>query len=63
MVTLRIDIQAVADDPEAMNILLQTERDQATEPEETSARRLLPALCSFLKKRFPEREEPLHLAA
>ena len=57
MVRFRIDIEAVAGDPNAMNILLKTETNQATEPEEASARRLLPALRNLLKTGFPESDE------
>ena len=57
MVRLRIDIEAVADDPEALNILLKAERNQAAEAEETAAQRLLPALRNLLKTRFPDSDE------
>jgi hypothetical protein len=63
MVRFRIDIEAVADDPKAVNILLKTERDHAAEAEETAARRLLPALRELLKRRFPESDEPQKAAA
>jgi hypothetical protein len=57
MVRFRIDIEAVADDPKALNILLKAERDQAAEAEETAAKRLLPALRDLLKRRFSEGDE------
>jgi hypothetical protein len=57
MVRFRIDIEAVADDPKALNVLLKAERDQAAEAEETAARHLLPALRNLLKKRFPDSDE------
>jgi len=57
MVSFRIDIEAVADDPKALNILLKAERDQAAEAEETAAKRLLPALRDLLKRRFSDSDE------
>lgn len=57
MVSFRIDIEAVADDPKALNILLKAERKQAAEAEETAAKRLLPALRDLLKRRFSESDE------
>lgn len=57
MVRFRIDIEAVADDPKALNILLKTESNQAAEAEETAAQRLLPALRDLLKNGFPESDE------
>jgi hypothetical protein len=57
MVRFRIDIEAVADDPKALNILLKTESNQAAEAEETAAQRLLPALRDLLKTGFPESDE------
>jgi hypothetical protein len=57
MVRFRIDIEAVADDPKALTILLKAERDQVAEAEETAARRLLPALRDLLKRRFSEGDE------
>jgi hypothetical protein len=57
MVSFRIDIEAVADDPKALNILLKAERNQAAEAEETAAKRLLPALRDLLKRRFSESDE------
>ena len=57
MVRFRIDIEAVAGDPEAVNILLKTESNQAAEAEEQSARRLLPALRDLLQTRFAESDE------
>jgi hypothetical protein len=57
MVTFRIDIEAVTDDPKALNILLKAEKNQAAEAEETAAQRLLPALRNLLKTRFSDSEE------
>ena len=57
MVRFRIDIEAVAGDPKAVNILLKTENNQAAEAEEESARRLLPALRDLLQTRFGESDE------
>ena len=57
MVRFRIDIEAVADDPKALNILLKAEKNQAAEAEETAAQRLLPALRNLLKNRFSDSEE------
>jgi hypothetical protein len=57
MVSFRIDIEAVADDPKALNILLKAERNEAAEAEETAAKRLLPALRDLLKRRFSESDE------
>ena len=57
MVTFRIDIEAVANDPEALNILLKAEKNHAAEAEETAAQRLLPALRNLLKNRFPDSDE------
>ena len=57
MVRFRIDIEAVADDPKALNILLKTESNQAAEAEETAAQRLLPVLRDVLKTGFPESDE------
>lgn len=57
MVTFRIDIEAVADDPKALNILLKAEKNQAAEAEETAAQRLLPALRNLLKNRFADSDE------
>ena len=56
MVRLVIDIEAAADDPKALNILLKTNSNQPAEAEETAARRLLPALRDLLKAGFPESE-------
>jgi hypothetical protein len=56
MVRLRIDIEAVAGDPKALNILLKTERNQAAEVEDKVARRLLPALRELLQTRFADKE-------
>ncbi len=57
MVRFRIDIEAVADDPKALNILLKTESYQAAEAEEAAAQRLLPVLRDVLKTGFPESDE------
>jgi len=57
MVRFRIDIEAVADDPKALNILLKTESNEAAEAEETAAQRLLPALRDLLKTGFPQGDE------
>jgi hypothetical protein len=57
MVTFRIDIEAVANDPKALNILLKAEKNQAAEAEETAAQRLLPALRNLLKNRFADSDE------
>jgi hypothetical protein len=57
MVTFRIDIEAVADDPKALNILLKAEKNQAAEAEENAAQRLLPALRNLLKNRFADSDE------
>jgi len=57
MVTFRIDIEAVADDPKALNILLKAEKSQAAEAEENAAQRLLPALRNLLKNRFADSDE------
>jgi hypothetical protein len=63
MVRFLIEIEAGADDPKAVNILLKTERKQPTEIEETDARGLLPALRDLLKRRFPESDESQQPAA
>ena len=57
MVRLRIDIEAVASDPKALNILLKTEMNQASEAEDQAARRLLPALRDLLQSRFAESDD------
>ena len=57
MVRFVIDIEAVAGDAKAVNIVLKTQREQPAEVEETAARRLLPALCDLAKARFPEDDE------
>ena len=57
MVRFVIDIEAVADDPKAVNILLKTKSDQAAEAEETTAQRLLPVLRDLLQTGFPENDE------
>jgi hypothetical protein len=54
MVRFVIDIEADARDPEAVNIMLKTQRNEPTEAEETAARRLLPALRDLPKSKFPE---------
>jgi hypothetical protein len=54
MVRFVIDIEADAGDPEAVNILLKTQRNEPAEVEETAARRLLPALCDLAKAGFAE---------
>lgn len=63
MVTFRIDIEAIADDPKALNILLKAEKNQAAEAEETAAQRLLPALRNLLKNRFSDSDESREPAA
>ena len=63
MVRFRIDIEAVAGDPRAINILLKTESNQAGEAEEESARRLLPALRDLLQTRFAVSDESRQPAA
>ena len=57
MVRLRIDIEAAAGDPKAVNILLKDERNQAAEAEEIAAEHLLPALRALLQTRFPDSDE------
>jgi hypothetical protein len=57
MVRFRIDIEAIADDPKALNILLKTESNQAAEAEEAAAQRLLPALRDLLQTGFAESDE------
>jgi hypothetical protein len=57
MVSFVIDIEAVADDPKAMNIMLKTNSNQAAEAEEAAAQRLLPVLRDVLIKGFPESDE------
>jgi len=39
-----------------MDIVLKTQRNQPAEVEETTARRLLPALCDLAKAAFPEED-------
>jgi hypothetical protein len=63
MVRFVIDIEAVAGNPGEVNILLKTERKQATEVEETAAGRLLPKLCDLPKSSFPEDETEHRKAA
>jgi hypothetical protein len=63
MVRFVIDIEADAGDPEAVNILLKTERKQPTEVEETAARRLLPKLRDLPKNSFPGAASELPKAA
>ena len=57
MVRFVIDIEGDAADPEAVNIMLKTQRSEPTEAEETAARRLLPALRDLPKNKFPEDAE------
>lgn len=57
MVRFVIDIETVADDPKAVNILLKTKSNQAAEAEEAAAERLLPVLRDVLKTGFPEGDE------
>ena len=57
MVRFMIDIETVADDPKAVNILLKTNSDQAAEAEERAAQRLLPVLRDVLKTGFPDGDE------
>ena len=54
MVRFVIEIEADASDPEAVNIMLKTQKNAPTEVEETAARRLLPALRDLPKTKFPE---------
>jgi hypothetical protein len=58
-----IDIEAVAGDPEAVNILLKTNSTQAVEAEEATAQRLLPVLRELLKTGFPDSEQSRKAAA
>jgi hypothetical protein len=57
MVRFVIDIQTVAGDPKTVNILLKTNSEQAAEPEEAAAKRLLPVLRGLLETGFPEGDE------
>ena len=57
MVRFVIDIEAIADDPKAVDILLKTNSNQPAEAEEAAAQRLLPVLRDLLKTGFPENEE------
>ena len=57
MVRFMIDIETVADDPKAVNILLKTNSSQAAEAEEAAAQRLLPVLRDVLKTGFPDNDE------
>jgi hypothetical protein len=57
MVRFIVDIEAAAGDPRTVNILLKTKENQPAEAEETTARRLLPALCELLRTGFPESDE------
>jgi hypothetical protein len=57
MVRFVIDIEAIAGDPKAVNILLKTNSNQAAEAEEATAQRLLPVLRDLLKTGFPESDE------
>jgi hypothetical protein len=54
MVRFVIDIEAVAGDSKAVNIVLKTQRSEPAEVEETVARRLLPGLCDLAKAGFPD---------
>ena len=63
MVRFIVDIEAVADDPQAVNILLKTRQNEPAEAEETAARRLLPALRDLLQAGFPESDESREAAA
>ena len=63
MVRFVIDIEAVASDPEAVNIILKTNSNQAVEAEEATAQRLLPIIRELLKSGFPESDEPQQNAA
>ena len=57
MVRFQIDIEADADDPKALSILLKTNKNQPAEAEETAAERLLPALRDLLQTGFPESDD------
>jgi hypothetical protein len=57
MVRFQIDIEADADDPKALSILLKTNRNQPAQVEETAAERLLPALRDLLRTGFPDGDE------
>jgi hypothetical protein len=57
MVRLRIDIEAAAGDPGAVNILLKDERNQTADAEEAAAQHLLPPLRALLHTRFPDGDE------
>ena len=57
MVRFVIDIEAVAGDPESVNILLKTNRNQAAQSEEAAAQRLLPVLRDLLKTGFSDSDE------
>jgi len=63
MVRFVIDIEAAAGHPEAVNILLKTNSNQAVEAEEATAQRLLPVLRELLKTGFPESDESQQTAA
>jgi hypothetical protein len=54
MVRFLIEIEAVAGDPNAVNIAVKTERNQPTDIEESTAQRILPALRDLPKTCFPE---------
>jgi hypothetical protein len=56
MVRLMIDIEALADDPKTVDIVLKTQKNQPAEVEETAARRLVSGLCDVAKAGFPEDE-------
>jgi len=57
MVRFVIDIEVIAGDPGAVDILLKTNSNQAAEAEEAAAQRLLPVLRDVLKTGFPESDE------
>jgi len=63
MVRFRIDIEADAGDPKALNIMLKTERSDAAEAEDAAAERLLPVLRESLKASFPEGDDSQKAAA
>jgi len=63
MVRFVIDIEAVAGDPKAVNILLKTNSNQPDEAEEAAAKRLLPRLRDLLKIGFPEIDDSRQQAA
>jgi hypothetical protein len=63
MVRFVIDIETVAGDSEAVNILFKTNSNEATEAEEAAAQRLLPVLRDLLQTGFPESDESRQQAA